>query len=99
MSQAMYEAGARIFVESGPRNALTGLVAQTLKDRPHFVIPVDVPGRSGPLQLQNVLAQLLVRNVPVRLNRLYQNRKARELNIASLVEDTRQAALPPTAGW
>jgi acyl transferase domain-containing protein/NAD(P)H-dependent flavin oxidoreductase YrpB (nitropropane dioxygenase family) len=95
--QAMYEAGARIFVESGPRNALTGLVTQILKDRPHIAVALDDPARSELLQLQHVLGQLAAFGVPVQLDRLYRNRKARELNLASLVEDTREPPLAPTA--
>ncbi len=32
----MYDAGARLFVEVGPRNVLTGLVGAILGERPHL---------------------------------------------------------------
>ena len=44
----MYDDGARIFVEVGPRSVLTGLVGRILGERPHLAIPVDQPGRGGP---------------------------------------------------
>ena len=34
--EAMYDAGARIFVEVGPRSVLTGLVGRMLGERPHL---------------------------------------------------------------
>src|SRR5262249_35112841 len=36
--EAMYAAGARLFVEVGPQATLTGLVGQTLRDRPHLAV-------------------------------------------------------------
>ena len=55
--EAMYEAGARIFVEVGPKGILTGLVGQILRDRPHLAMPSDVPGRPGLVQLLHLVAQ------------------------------------------
>ncbi|NJN16593.1 MAG: hypothetical protein HC822_10120 [Oscillochloris sp.] len=45
--RAMYAAGARIFVEIGPRNALTGLIRQILADEPHLALALDQPARPG----------------------------------------------------
>ena len=95
--RTMYDAGARIFIEAGPRNALTGLVGQILRGLPHLAVAVDVPGQSGLSQLQHLAAQLLVRGVPIQLERLYRGRRARELKLHSLLEDTRPAAPAPTA--
>ena len=39
--EAMYAAGARIFVEAGPGRVLTGLVAAILGDRPHLAVACD----------------------------------------------------------
>lgn len=71
---ALYDAGARTFVEVGPQGVLTGLVGQTLAGLPHFAIASDLKGRSGIVQLQQMLAQLLVCGVPLSLDRLYQGR-------------------------
>ena len=95
--ESMYEAGARIFLEVGPRNTLTGLVGQILKNRPHVAVALDVPGRPAIPHLLNVLGQLITLGFPVQLDRIFRLRKARLLNLASLVEDTREAVLPPTA--
>jgi acyl transferase domain-containing protein len=63
--RAMYEAGARIFVEVGPRNVLTGLVSRILEDRPHLAVPLDQPSRPGLLQLQHAIAALVSEGVSV----------------------------------
>lgn len=94
--EAMYSAGARIFVEVGPRNVLSGLVEQILGERPHLAVASDVSGRSGLLQLQHALGQLATHGAALNLDRLFQGRQARSLNFSELVEQTRAGVLPPT---
>ncbi|WZO99323.1 SDR family NAD(P)-dependent oxidoreductase [Isosphaeraceae bacterium EP7] len=94
--EAMYEAGARIFVEVGPRNVLSGLVGRILGDRPHLCSPLDVPGRSGVPQLLHALASLVAEGVPVRLGRLFEGRTARALHLGSLDQETGRPKLTPT---
>ena len=38
---AMYEAGARVFVEVGPQAVLTGLDGQMLAGKPHLAVASD----------------------------------------------------------
>src|SRR5262249_3069898 len=45
--EAMYEAGARIFIEVGPQAVLTRLVGQILDGRPHVAVASDFKGRPG----------------------------------------------------
>src|SRR5262249_6254285 len=42
---AMYEAGARVFVEVGPQAVLTGLTGQILAGKPHLAAASDVKSR------------------------------------------------------
>ena len=63
--EAMYEAGARTFVEAGPGRVLTGLVAAILGDRPHTAVACDVPGENGLHRLLAALAELIRAGVPV----------------------------------
>ncbi|HZX48069.1 MAG TPA: SDR family NAD(P)-dependent oxidoreductase [Nitrospirota bacterium] len=93
---AMYEAGARIFVEVGPRNILTGLTQQILEGRQYLAVSTDIPGRSGLLQIQHVLGQLISEGVTVHLDRLYQGRRVRKFNLKTLVEQTKETATSPT---
>ena len=73
---AMYEAGARIFLEVGPRNVLTGLVDRILGERPHVAVAVDQSGRSGLVQLIHALAALGVEGVELSAERLFRGRRA-----------------------
>ena len=49
--EAMHDAGARVFVEVGPRQVLTGLVGRILGDREHLAVPAHRPGGSALTQL------------------------------------------------
>jgi acyl transferase domain-containing protein/NAD(P)-dependent dehydrogenase (short-subunit alcohol dehydrogenase family) len=94
--EAMYKAGARVFVEAGPGSVLTGLVDQILEGKSHRAVPVDVPGRPGLVQLQHALGRLAVEGVALNLAPLFSGRKARRLRLESLVAETKQQARPET---
>jgi len=94
--EAMYRAGARVFVEVGPRSVLTNLTRRILGDRPHTAVAADTSKRHGLVQLQHCLAQLITAGVPVRCERLYRGRARQELNLESLLEATRPSAPSPT---
>jgi len=93
---AMYEAGARIFVEVGPRNVLTGLASQILGDRPHLAIATDISGRPGLLQLLHSLGELFAHAVPVQLDRLFEGRKGTDLGLEDLLAQSRKKTVSPT---
>ncbi|MEU9128523.1 SDR family oxidoreductase [Kitasatospora sp. NPDC048540] len=73
--EAMYEAGARVFVEAGPGSVLTGLVSAVLGDRPHRAVPLEGRRRGLPGYL-DALAELAVAGVPVSTARLLHGRGA-----------------------
>ncbi len=73
--EAMYRAGARVFVEVGPNNKLTSLVKQNLDSRPHAAIALDVPNQSGLVRLQQALAQLFVKGVALSIDRFFETRR------------------------
>jgi acyl transferase domain-containing protein len=57
----LYGAGARVFVEVGPRSVLTGLVHRILGDRPHVAVALDAGReRQGELALLDAIVQLRV---------------------------------------
>lgn len=74
--EAMYAAGARVFVEAGPGAVLTGLVGQILGDRPHLAVACEPRPGAGLPGLLESLARLAVAGVPVRAGRLLQGRGA-----------------------
>jgi acyl transferase domain-containing protein/NAD(P)H-dependent flavin oxidoreductase YrpB (nitropropane dioxygenase family)/NAD(P)-dependent dehydrogenase (short-subunit alcohol dehydrogenase family) len=94
--ESLYAAGARIFVEVGPQGVLTSLVGQTLADRPHLAVASDLRSRPGLVQLQHLLAQLLVHAVPVHLERLHEGRQRRLLDLGNLERDCAPPKLAPS---
>jgi acyl transferase domain-containing protein/NAD(P)-dependent dehydrogenase (short-subunit alcohol dehydrogenase family) len=94
--EAMYSAGARLFVEVGPQAVLTGLVGQILRDRPHLAVAADVKGRPGLVQLLHVLGQLVVHGVPVRPDRLFRGRDVQPVDLTNLSAETGKPKLSST---
>ena len=74
--EAMYAAGARVFVEAGPGRTLSGLAGQILAGRPHTAIACDGPGENGLARLVTALAELAGAGVPVDPALLFAGRAA-----------------------
>jgi acyl transferase domain-containing protein/NAD(P)H-dependent flavin oxidoreductase YrpB (nitropropane dioxygenase family)/NADP-dependent 3-hydroxy acid dehydrogenase YdfG/acyl carrier protein len=72
--EAMYAAGARVFVEAGPGHVLTGLVRAVLGDRPHLAVACDPAGRPGLRGFLTVLAEIACAGVPLDLSWLFHGR-------------------------
>jgi acyl transferase domain-containing protein len=77
--EAMYEAGARIFVEAGPRGNLTAFVDDVLRGRPHLAVAIDQYRRPPLTTLNNALGLLAALHVPIDLAPLYIRRSPRLL--------------------
>ena len=77
--EAMYDDGARIFLEVGPRGLLTGFVDDILRGRPHTSIAMNKHKKSGVATLHNALAMLAALHVPMDLRPLYERRSPRRL--------------------
>ncbi|MEQ8787393.1 MAG: SDR family NAD(P)-dependent oxidoreductase [Pirellulaceae bacterium] len=86
--EAMYAAGARVFVEVGPHAVLTGLVKQILGDRPFAAVSSDSKSRSGLVQLAHLLGHLLTCGVGVRLDQLFVARGIPTFDLASIQKQT-----------
>jgi malonyl CoA-acyl carrier protein transacylase len=93
--RAMYDSGARVFVECGPGKVLSGLVSSILSGKPHAAVTMDQPGRNGMLHLTHALAQLAVAGVPFYAWRLFEGRVTRSLRLDRL--DAGAPALGPTS--
>ncbi|MGH3771632.1 MAG: SDR family NAD(P)-dependent oxidoreductase, partial [Pseudonocardiaceae bacterium] len=90
--EAMYAAGARVFVETGPGRVLTQLVGQILADRPHIALATDIPGEPGLRRLLLALAELAVAGVPVDPAGLFHGRDAQLVSATG-------STLPRRPGW
>ncbi|KOV89334.1 type I polyketide synthase [Streptomyces sp. NRRL B-3648] len=88
--EAMYEAGARIFVEAGPGTVLTRLVGQILGDRPHRTVACEPRADSGLAGWLDALARLAVAGQPVRTAWLLRGRDA---------VDALRTPAPKRPGW
>ncbi|MGW4563783.1 SDR family NAD(P)-dependent oxidoreductase, partial [Streptomyces sp. NPDC004561] len=88
--EAMYESGARIFVEAGPGTVLTRLAGQILGDRPHRAVACEPGADSGLPGWLDALARLAVAGLPVRTAWLLQGRDA---------VDALRTPAPARPGW
>ncbi|MEU4871999.1 SDR family oxidoreductase [Streptomyces sp. NPDC021608] len=88
--EAMYEAGARVFVEAGPGAVLTRLTGRILGDRPHTAVACEPRPGSGLRGWLDALAELAVAGLPVRAGWLLRGRDA---------VDALRAPAPKRPGW
>ncbi len=82
--EAMYAAGARIFVEVGAGNVLTHLIDRILDGKPHAAICTDIKGQAALTQLQHALGRLAVLGTPLTLEPLFTGRGVRRLDLERL---------------
>jgi acyl transferase domain-containing protein len=71
MVEAMHTAGARTFIEVGPKSVLTGLAGKILSGRDHTAISMERRGKSGTEGLLLALAKMVAAGVPMSLGRLF----------------------------
>lgn len=99
--QRMYDDGARIFLEVGPRGNLKSFIDDVLRGKPYLAIASNVQHRSGILQLNHALGMLFAHGVPLRLDHLYNRRDPQSLEPKPAKPRTRlklgiePMALPP----
>jgi acyl transferase domain-containing protein/NAD(P)-dependent dehydrogenase (short-subunit alcohol dehydrogenase family) len=94
--EAMYAAGARVFVEVGAGSVLTHLIDRILDGKPHAAICTDVKGQASLTQLQHALARLAVLGAILTLEPLFAGRGVRRLDLERLTAQD-SAALSKTA--
>jgi len=71
MINTVYEDGARVFVELGPRSTCARWIDETLQDKPHIAVSIDALGVDSRTSIIRLLAQLVSHRVPMDLSALY----------------------------
>ncbi len=90
--EAMYDSGARVFVESGPKTVLSGLVKQVLKGKPVHVLPMDGGAKSGFPHFVHALAQMAALGMDLDLPEVFAGRVRERLDLQRLnIEQARPA--------
>jgi acyl transferase domain-containing protein/NAD(P)H-dependent flavin oxidoreductase YrpB (nitropropane dioxygenase family) len=95
--EALYAAGARVFVECGPGLTLTGLVGRVLGQRPHTVLAIDAPDRDGWVQLAQLLSNAMAAGLPVNLEPWFAGRGLVQQGLDDLFAEAR--AEPGPLAW
>lgn len=93
--EAMYADGARIFVEVGAGQVLTGLVRQILGERAHMAVPTDAR-ESGLLGLLKAAAQLAAAGVALEPTPLFEGRGVRRLDLTQPYRSPERDRYRPT---
>jgi acyl transferase domain-containing protein/NAD(P)H-dependent flavin oxidoreductase YrpB (nitropropane dioxygenase family)/NAD(P)-dependent dehydrogenase (short-subunit alcohol dehydrogenase family)/acyl carrier protein len=94
--EAMYESGARIFLELSPRSTLSNMVSQILEHQDH--VSVSFGSYDGGLRgMLIAIAMLLSRGVDLNLLALYRDRTVEALELSRLARLVQKPPLSPTA--
>jgi acyl transferase domain-containing protein/phosphopantetheinyl transferase (holo-ACP synthase) len=94
--EAMYEAGARIFVEVGPGGILTAFVDDILRGLPYLAVASNVLRRSGTTQLNHLVGMLASQRIPINLEYLYKRRAPQRLALDAATDSS--TVVPKAAG-
>jgi acyl transferase domain-containing protein/NAD(P)H-dependent flavin oxidoreductase YrpB (nitropropane dioxygenase family) len=90
--EAMYAAGARVFVEAGPRSVLTSLVRVILANREDVLIVSLDPDRGSLRGLLQTLGRLFIHGVEMDLGQLFQGRECHGLKPSPAIVPAKLAA-------
>jgi len=84
MIETMHADGVRVFVECGPRGNLSAFVEDILRGKPFAAVPANLPRKSGPTQINHMVAQLVAHGADLNLGYLYEGRVGTEPPTPSL---------------
>ena len=79
----MHDDGYRVFLEVGPRGALTSVIDEILRGAEHAALAADTVHRDGIVQLQNMIGQLAALGQVLDATPLFAHRRPRELDFDS----------------
>jgi acyl transferase domain-containing protein/NAD(P)H-dependent flavin oxidoreductase YrpB (nitropropane dioxygenase family)/NAD(P)-dependent dehydrogenase (short-subunit alcohol dehydrogenase family) len=87
--EAMYEDGARVFIEAGPKTVLSGLTRQVLKGKPVHVLPMEGGAKGGFSHFVHALAQMAALGMNLDLGEVFSGRVRERVDLQRL--NTEQA--------
>jgi acyl transferase domain-containing protein len=96
---ALYEAGARTFIEVGPGSVLTRLVGRILKKRRHATIALDGGTGNAWTQFGKLLGQLFVAGKPVSTTRWFEQRGLRSIGVHAYLCEQRSKQIRKPTDW
>lgn len=96
--EAMYAAGARVFLEVGPKTVLTGLTRRILGTRPHCAAALEGAGGGLP-GLLHALAAIIVQGARCDLARLFAGRDLPSVDPADWGGARESPAGRPAVSW
>lgn len=96
MVENMYAAGARLFLEVGPKSVLSDLTRSILGGRPHLSTSMDGNG-GGLVGFLHALAGLAAYNVPLDFSPLFRGRRIDDVGIDELTAPRSPEPLPKSA--
>ncbi len=94
--EAMYERGARIFVEVGPGSVLTNLTKQILEGRHFLAVATNSQGQPALSHLLKAIGQLAVNHVPISLEPLFHGRALKSLDFNNFTGEEKEMYSPTT---
>ncbi len=100
--EKLYDEGARVFIEAGPRGNMTGFIDDIFRGRPYCAVPADLQRRSGTTQLNHLVGMLTAHDVPLDLTYLYEHRKAKQVvwdDLSDSAPPRRHADVPLALSW
>jgi acyl transferase domain-containing protein/NAD(P)H-dependent flavin oxidoreductase YrpB (nitropropane dioxygenase family) len=97
--EAMYAAGVRIFIETGPRSVLTSLVSEILKDKTD-ALAVALDAHRGTLQgLLQSLGRLFIHSVDLDITQLFESRECQEIDLSQHAVQPNGKPKSPAQDW
>jgi acyl transferase domain-containing protein/NAD(P)H-dependent flavin oxidoreductase YrpB (nitropropane dioxygenase family)/NAD(P)-dependent dehydrogenase (short-subunit alcohol dehydrogenase family) len=82
--ESMYQDGARVFVEVGPKTVLSALTREVLKGKPVNVLPMDGGAKSGFSHFVHTLAHMAALGMDLDLGQVFAGRVREPLDVTRL---------------
>ena len=82
--EAMHLDGIDVLVDVGARGNLAGFADDTLRGKPVLTVAANLPRRSGLSQLNQLVASLFAKGIPLRPDHLYARRRPVRVDLGNL---------------